>query len=68
MVWWRRETHLAICHNGVTPSKTKEFLKSPFFLDPNGSKSVTESKIYQKFKEIRDVTVNLLAIDALIYA
>ena len=26
-----RETHLATCHNGVTHSKTKEFLKSPRF-------------------------------------
>ena len=26
-----RKTHLATCHNGVTPSKTKEFLKSPCF-------------------------------------
>ena len=26
-----RETHLATCHNKVTPSKTKEFLKSLCF-------------------------------------
>ena len=26
-----RETHWATCHNEVTPSKSKEFLKSPFF-------------------------------------
>ena len=26
-----RETHWATCHNGVTLSKTKEFLKSPCF-------------------------------------
>ena len=32
-----RETHLATCHNGVTSSKTKEFLKSPCFLDINGT-------------------------------
>ena len=25
-----RETHWATCHNGVTPSKTKELLKSPW--------------------------------------
>ena len=33
MVWCggARETHWATCHNGVTPSKTKEFLKSPRF-------------------------------------
>ena len=32
-----RETHGARCHNGVTPSKTKEFLKSPcLFLNLNG--------------------------------
>ena len=31
---WRggaRETHLEKCHNGVTPCKTKEFLKSSRF-------------------------------------
>ena len=33
-----RETHWATCHKGVTPSKTKEFFKSPAFLDPNGRK------------------------------
>ena len=32
-----RETHSATCHNGVTPSRTKEFLKSPCFLDLNGN-------------------------------
>ena len=34
-VWYggARETHWAECHNGVTPNKTKEFLKSPCFLD-----------------------------------
>ena len=32
-----RETHLATCHNGVTPIKTKEFLKSSFFSDLNGT-------------------------------
>ena len=26
-----RETHIATCHNGVTPSKSKEFLESPRF-------------------------------------
>ena len=26
-----RETHWATCHNGETPSKTKEFLKPPCF-------------------------------------
>ena len=26
-----RETHFATCHNGETPSKTKDFLKSPCF-------------------------------------
>ena len=26
-----RETHWATCYNEVTPSKTKEFLNSPFF-------------------------------------
>ena len=31
-----RETHWTTCHNGVTPSKTKEFLKSPRFFDLNG--------------------------------
>ena len=31
-----RETHWATRHSGVTPSKTKEILKSPCFLDLNG--------------------------------
>ena len=32
------ETHWATCHNEVTASKTKEFLKSFCFLDHNGIK------------------------------
>ena len=32
-----RETHWATSHNEVTPSKTKEFLKPPCFLDICGS-------------------------------
>ena len=31
-----RETHWASCHNGVTPSKTEGFIKSPWLLDLNG--------------------------------
>ena len=33
-----RETHWATCHNEVSLSKTKEFLKSPYFSDLNGMK------------------------------
>ena len=32
-----RETHWATCHNGLTPSKTKEFFKSSRFLNLNGT-------------------------------
>ena len=31
-----QEAHWATFHNEVTPSKIKEFLKSPCFLDLNG--------------------------------
>ena len=41
-----RETHGATCHNGVTPSKTKEFLKFPCFLDLNGSGSKMLISLY----------------------
>ena len=41
-----RETHWATCHDRVTPSKTKEFLKSPRFLVLNGSLNLTLSYIY----------------------
>ena len=34
-----RETHWATCHNGVSPSKTKEFLESPCFMDRNSRKN-----------------------------
>ena len=39
-----QETHWATCHNGVTHSKTKEFLKSPRFF---------KSLWYIIFKKIR---------------
>ena len=32
------ETHWVTCHNGVTPSKTKKFLKSHCFFRFNGKK------------------------------
>ena len=54
MVWcggtW--ETHLATCHHWVTPSKTKEFLKSPRFLDLTGTKLVFDWN-YLNFKNLR---------------
>ena len=31
--------HWVTCHKGVTPSKTKAILKSPRFLDLNGTKN-----------------------------
>ena len=48
-----QETHLATCHNIVTPRKTEEFLKSPYFLDLNCSKIKIQHKMAlgsQKFK------------------
>ena len=47
LVWWRTR---ATCHNRVTPNKSKEFLKSPCFLDLNGLKiSDLKSVCSEKF-------------------
>ena len=50
-VWFggARETHCATCHNGMTPSEIEEFLKSPCFLDLNGSFKGVSQNVHQGY-------------------